>query len=133
MAKGGWRIGCELRKSHGNRSPNIIFDFVKRHSAIEENQAFWFVLCQFSISMNHTLMEFIRFIFQPIANFLSMTEAQPRSRAINIEHEGEIRDAIVYGKSVQPLDELRSEIARRALVNRGRIKKAVANHPVAAC
>ena len=111
--------------------PDLLFDRIGRTPAIDLDHPFRLILRQVTICLNHALVECVGLFLQTIANFRSITQTRLRSAAINIEHEGEIRDAITYGKCIQTFDELRVEIARRTLINRGRVKKTIANHPLA--
>ena len=122
----------EVGKALSKSIPDLVLDCVRRDSPIDEDDAFRFVFGQLSIGADYTLVKFIRFFLHAIANFFSIAETRLRGGPINVEHEGKIGKAIANGKSVQLVDEPKIELTGGTLVNRGRIKKAIANYPFAA-
>jgi len=59
--------------------------------------------------------------------FVRFTQSRVCRAAVDIDHGGEIRDPIGHGKCIQAFDKLRDEVGLRVLVDRGRIKQAIAN------
>jgi hypothetical protein len=99
--------------------PDLWLNVVGGDSAIDWDHAFRFVLRQFSIGKDHALVKFIGLFFHAIANFFSIAEARLSDGPINVEHESKIGNAIANGKGVQLFDEVRIEMPRHTLVNRG--------------
>src|SRR6266480_7873097 len=119
----------EVGKALSKCIPDLVLDCIRRDSPIDQDDASRFVFGQLSIGSNHALVEFIRLFLHSLANFFSIPKTRLSSDPIDVEHEGKIGNAIANDKGIQFFDEPKMELTRRTLVNRGRIKKAIANYP----
>ena len=116
-----WKPGTE-------RFPDLFLDLVDMEQAIDHYDALRLADRELSIAAADAFIKLGGLLFHSIG-FAWLTFHSPlSSRSVDVEHEGDIRDAISDCERVHPLNDFAIQLACRPLIYGCRIEEPIGNH-----